>query len=91
MAFYAVIIHKQQKNTQIRLEALVQAQQAIDQLKEGFKPKTAKDTKIKIMQTPVTIIWDDGCQDQVWVARVQVEKERMKPMVLNTLLERKAL
>lgn len=91
MAFYSGFVQKEHTMALNRLETAIEASNALDSLKDGFRPKSSKNCQIQVIQEPVYIQWSDGPVDQVWGSRVHVSSRGAKPMIFETFLDTKAL
>lgn len=93
MGLYLGYCQNQQKRAQNKLYALLVAGKTIDCLQEGSlnsKPDNG-NYQIVIKQTPLNLTWDDGTAQAVWLGQVTVIGHDKKALVLETILEKKAL
>ncbi|GMU19478.1 MAG: hypothetical protein AMXMBFR12_06700 [Candidatus Babeliales bacterium] len=91
MAFYGAYVQKEQKKAQNRMGTMLEANRAIDQLKEGNKPIAEGAYQIHVFQNSLDIEWDDGARMPVWPACVEVYWHDEHHITLQTILEKKVV
>lgn len=91
MAFYIALGHKQQQAAQNSFSALLSASKTIDEFRNSASAcNESKKNNQFFKQEPLTLFWNDGTQDQVWVITVKGGQSTGK-INLQTILPQKAL
>lgn len=91
MAFYGAYVQKKQKMAQNRMGALLEANRAVDQIKEGHKSVEKDAYKIQVSQNSLDIEWNDGTRMPVWLACIEVYWHDEQCLALQTILEKKVV
>ena len=92
MSFYLAMGQKRVKTAQNRMQALLVAQSALDQMRHGDGDlKHINRFSIQKSQDTLMLDWDDGKSDQVWAAGVRVSWHDTQAISLETILEQKAV
>ncbi|CAN5134046.1 hypothetical protein BH09DEP1_BH09DEP1_2600 [soil metagenome] len=92
MSFYVAIAQNRQKAAQKRLQALLAADKAMLQLRAGNTDfKDLGLFAVSLSQQPLSLDWDDGNSDQVWLGQTRITWHQKDSISLSTILEKKAL